>query len=225
MPLFISEVHARACNAECTGAYHIGMLIELHGKAPRIDPSALVAPTAVVCGEVSIGANSCVLFGAVITAESGPVTIGSECIIMENAVLRGVSRHPLRIADHVLVGPHVHLSGCTVEENAFLATGTTVFNGAVIGARSEVRVGGVVHLNSRLVDDGLVPIGWVAVGDPAQIFPPAEHARIWGVQEPLHFPRTVFGVERAPPGQSTMPEVTRRYARALRQAYARPAAD
>ena len=57
--------------------------------------------------------------------------------------------------------------------------------------------------------------GWVAVGDPAQIFPPNEHDHICAIQEPLDFPRTVFGLERAPEGETIMPELTTRYERAL----------
>jgi carbonic anhydrase/acetyltransferase-like protein (isoleucine patch superfamily) len=50
---------------------------------------------------------------------------------MEQAVLRGTARHPVRLADHVLVGPHAHLTGCTVEDSVFVATGACVFNGRV----------------------------------------------------------------------------------------------
>ena len=192
------------------------MLIEHRGKRPRIHESAYVAPTATICGDVTVGENSRVLFGAVVTAEGGPVEIGAECIVMENAVIRGTPRHPIRIGDHVLVGPRAYLTGCVVEDNAFLATGSTVFNAAVVGEGSEVRVNGVVHLRTVLPKDSLVPIGWVAVGDPAEILPPHEHERIWAIQEPLDFPRTVFGVERVP-AETMMPEMTRRYARSLQR--------
>lgn len=191
------------------------MLLEHRGKAPKIDESAYIAPTAVVCGDVTIGKDSRVLFGAVLVAEGGPVEIGASCIIMEQAVIRGTPRHPTRLGDHVLVGPHAHLTGCTVEDKAFLATGTAVFNGARIGAQAEVRINGVVHVQARLLPNAVVPIGWIAVGDPAQILPPQEHDRIWSVQGPANFPLTVFGLERAPARESIMPEVTRRYARAL----------
>ena len=191
------------------------MLIEHRGKRPRVHETAYVAPTAVLCGDVTVGAMSRVLFGAVLSAEGGPVEVGAHCVVMEGAVVRGSRAFPARIGDHVIVGPRAYLSGCEVGESAFLATGATVFNGAHVGARSEVRVNGVVHLKTRLAPDTTVPIGWVAVGDPAQLFPPAEHERIWSVQEPLNFPVTVFGVERAAPGETAMPEITRRYARAL----------
>lgn len=188
------------------------MLIEHEGRRPVIADSAYIAPTAVVCGDVRIGPDCRVLFGAVITAEAGTVELGERCIVMEQALVRGRAGHPVRIGDHVIIGPHAHLNGTVVGDDAFIATGASAFPGSRIGARAEVRIGGVVHVNSVLPDDGLVPIGWVAVGDPAQVLPPAEHDRIWAIQRDLDFPRTVFGVERAPAGQSAQAEVTRRYA-------------
>ncbi len=191
------------------------MLLEHLGKRPRIHETAYIAPTATICGDVTVGAESRVLFGAVLVAEGGPVTIGRHCIVMEQAVVRGTPRHPATLGDHVLVGPHAHLTGCAVDESVFLATGVSVFNGARLGARAEVRINGVVHVNTTLPPDATVPIGWIAVGEPAQILPPGEHDRIWAVQRTLDFPRTVFGLEHAPAGNTIMPEMTRRYARAL----------
>src|SRR3989442_11226277 len=126
------------------------MILAHGGKRPLIDTSAYVAPTATICGEVSVGPESRVLFGAVLTAESGPVTIGERCIIMENAVIRGVAHHPASLGDHVLVGPHAHLSGCRIEDDVFIATGACIFNGATIGARATVRIRRIVHLPTRI---------------------------------------------------------------------------
>ncbi len=191
------------------------MLIEHRGKRPRVHESAYVAPTATLSGDVVVGPDCRVMFGAVLTADGGPVEIGAQCIIMENAVIRGTPKHPARLGDHVLVGPRAYLTGCTIADDVFLATGATVFNGTEIGARAEVRINGTVHLMSRLPPDTTVPIGWVAVGDPAEIRPPNEHDEIWAIQETLDFPGVVFGLARAAPGESLMPEMTRRYARAL----------
>ncbi len=190
------------------------MLLEHRGSRPRIHPSAYVAPTSVLCGDVTVAENCRILFGAVLTAESGPIRLGSHCIIMENAVLRGTQRHPVRIGDHVLVGPRAYLTGCTIEDNVFLATGTTVFNAARIGAGAEVRINAVVHLKSVVAPNTVVPIAWVAVGDPAELLPPQEHDRIWAIQKPLDFPREIFGLERSSNGVF-MPAMTRRYSRAL----------
>jgi carbonic anhydrase/acetyltransferase-like protein (isoleucine patch superfamily) len=191
------------------------MIFEHLRRTPQIHETAYIAPNATVIGDVVVGPSTRVLFGAVLTAESGPVAIGAYNIIMEHAVLRGVSRDPLRTGDHVLVGPRAHLTGCTLERNVFAATGTTIFNGAHIGARSEIQINGVVHLNSLLEADTTVPISWVAVGNPAQLFSPDQHEQIWSVQRELQFPQRVFGVKRADPGATGMPEITRRYSHAL----------
>lgn len=188
------------------------MIVEYEGKRPEIDPTAYVAPTAVVRGDVRIGAGTAVLFGAVLTSEGGRVEIGAGCVVMEGAVLRGTPRNRLRLGDAVLVGPHAHVTAARVGDGCFLATGAAVFNGALLEAGAEVRIGGVVHVNTRVPAGAVVPIGWVAVGDPAQILPPGEHDRIWAVQRTLDFPRTVWGVDREEVPQA---ERIRRYARAL----------
>ncbi|NIN66578.1 MAG: gamma carbonic anhydrase family protein [Anaerolineae bacterium] len=191
------------------------MLLEHLSKSPRVHESAYIAPTAVVCGDVTVGENCRILFGAVLVAEGGPVVIGDDCIIMEYAVVRGSRPHPVTLGNHVVVGPHCYLTGCALEDNVFIATGATIFNGAHVGTRAEVRIGGLVHLKTTLPADAVVPIGWIAVGDPAEILPPEDHERIWAIQEPLDLPRTIFGLERAPEGETIMPEMTRRWGRAL----------
>ena len=180
------------------------MLIEHRGNAPHVHPSAYVAPTAVLCGAVRIGPDARILFGAVLTAEDGEIRVGARSVVMENAVIRGRARHPSTIGDDVLVGPHAHLNGVRVGNGCFLATGAALFPGCVIGAGSEVRIHGVVHVNTVLPPDATVPIGWVAVGDPARIYPPDQHEQIWAVQESLDFPGTVYGVTRGTPATERM---------------------
>jgi len=191
------------------------MLLEHEGVRPRVDGSARIAANATICGDVSIGPNCSVGFGAVLSAESGSISIGANCIIMDTAVLRGVRNAPLTLGDNVLVGPHSYLTGCVIDDDVFLAKGCTVFNGARVGRGAEVRINGIVHLRTVLPAGATVPIGWIAVGDPARILPPGAHEEIWAVQEPLDFPKFVFGLERPPEGRSLMPELMQRYASAL----------
>lgn len=169
---------------------------EHRGRGPTVDPSAYVAPTAVLCGDVRVGPEARVLFGAVLTAEDGYVEVGARCVVMENALVRGRAAHPARLGDDVLVGPHAHVNGATVGEGCFLATGAALFPGVRLEPGCEVRVHGVVHVNTRLPAGSTVPIGWVAVGDPAQILPPDQHEQIWAVQRDLDFPGTVYGLPR-----------------------------
>jgi carbonic anhydrase/acetyltransferase-like protein (isoleucine patch superfamily) len=172
------------------------MLIEHRGRAPQVHPDAYVAPTAVLCGAVRVGPDARVLFGAVLTAEDGEVSLGARSVVMENAVIRGRARHPAVIGDDVLIGPHAHVNGARVGDGCFLATGAALFPGCVAGAGSEVRIHGVVQVSTVLPPGATVPIGWVAVGDPAQIYPPGQHEQIWAIQEALDFPGTVYGVTR-----------------------------
>lgn len=180
------------------------MLYEHRGHTPTVDPSAYVAPTAVLCGDVRVGPEARVLFGAVLTAEDGRVDVGARCVVMEHALVRGRAGHDATLGDDVLVGPHAHVNGAAAGAGCFLATGCAVFPGASIGAGSEVRIHGVAHANTRLPEDSLVPIGWVAVGDPATVLPPGAHDEIWEVQRGLDFPQTVYGVSRETPVSERM---------------------
>jgi carbonic anhydrase/acetyltransferase-like protein (isoleucine patch superfamily) len=183
------------------------------GIEPRIHPTAVVAPTAVISGDVEIGAECQVLHGAVITSEGGPVVLGESVIVMENALVRATSTNPVHVGDHVLVGPMASVSGATIEEEVFLATGSRIFNGARIGARSEVRINAVVHLRTELPAETVVPIGWVAVGEPLRLLPPDRHEEIWAAQRELDFPGYVFGLDRETP--DLMVQLTERYGRSL----------
>ncbi|GAB3630943.1 hypothetical protein GCM10027421_02960 [Microbacterium shaanxiense] len=189
------------------------MLYEHLGARPRIHETAVIAPTAVISGDVEIGADCQVLHGAVITAEGGPITLGENVIVMENAIVRASSANPVHIGDHVLIGPGASVSGAVIGDEVFLATGTRVFNGAKIGARAEVRINAVVHLRTTLPEDTVVPIGWVAVGDPLLVLSPDKHEEIWAAQRELDFPGYVFGVDRDTP--DVMVQLTERYGRSL----------
>ena len=178
---------------------------------PETDPQAWVAPSAVVTGEVRIGPRSRVLAGAVISGDLGPVIIGSDVLVMEHALLRGRRDHPLRVGDAVLIGPHTHLNGTTVEDEVFVATGVSMFPGSRAGTGSELRVNSVLHVNSELPPGTVLPIGWIAAGRPAELFSPDRHEELWRAQEPLDFPGTVYGVPRG----TSMREIMRRQCEAF----------
>ncbi len=171
-----------------------------------IDPTAWVAPTAVITGDVTLGPSSRVLPGAVLNGDLGPVTIGSDVVVMEQAVLRGRPDHPLHVGDAVLVGPHTHLNGTRADDEVFIATGVSMFPGSRAGTGCELRINSILHVNSVLEPGTVVPIGWIAAGQPAQLFSPDRHDDLWAVQQPLDFPGTVYGVRRG----TSMREIMRR---------------
>jgi carbonic anhydrase/acetyltransferase-like protein (isoleucine patch superfamily) len=190
------------------------MLIQHAGKRPQVDPTAWIAPGATVCGDVVIGPGVRVLHGARIIGEGGgAIRIGRDCIVMENAVIRASRKHSCTIGDHCLIGPNAHVTGATLEDEVFVATAAAIFHGAWLGRATEVRVHGTVHLRTRLAPGSTVPIGWVAVGDPARFLPPDQHDEIWAVQKPLNFPEWVYGFDRDTP--DLMRHVTRRLSEVL----------
>jgi len=185
---------------------------------PETHPDAWIAPSAVVTGDVTIGAGSRVLAGAVLTGDLGPVVIGSDVLVMEHALLRGRADHPLVVGDAVLIGPHTHLNGTTVDDEVFVATGVSMFPGSRAGRGCELRINSVLHVNSELSPGTVVPIGWIAAGRPAKLFSPDRHEELWQAQEPLDFPGTVYGVPRGTP----MREIMRRQSEAFGAAFAQP---
>ncbi len=188
------------------------MEIRHRDSSPSVDPDAYVAPTAVLSGEVRIGPGSCVLHGAVISADGGPVEIGANSVIMEHAVLRATPRHQLTIGDHVLAGPHSYLTGCTIGDEVFIATGAMVFNGARMGRASSVALCGAVHIGCVVPPQTRIAIGWVAVGDPARLYPPGEAESIRaGLDEAGGFLPFVFGADPAADRSQQMRTAMRRY--------------
>ena len=95
------------------------MILTHLGKTPRIDASAYVAPNAVVCGDVTIGADCRILFGAQVIAEGGSIAIGRECIVMENALSFRTAKEIWTVLDRV---NHPSIAACW-----------DVFNAALIG--------------------------------------------------------------------------------------------
>jgi carbonic anhydrase/acetyltransferase-like protein (isoleucine patch superfamily) len=128
---------------------------------------------------------------------------------LENAVVRSNADHPASIGNFCLIGPNAHVVGCTIEDEVFIATGAAIFHSACLGRGSQVRINAVVHLKTRLEPGTVVPIGWIAVGDPARLFSPDRHEDIWAIQKPLNFPLTVYGMDRP---EASMEKITSRLA-------------
>ena len=183
------------------------MLFSHNGKRPEVHSSAYIAPTATICGDVIVGPSCRVMHGASIIAEGGKITIGKQCIIFENAVIRSNTDHSASIGNYCLIGPNAHVVGCTVEDEVFIATGAAIFHSARLGKGSQIRINEVVHIKSYLEPGVMVPIGWIAVGNPAKLFSPDKHEEIWKIQEPLNFPLTVYGYDRP---EVSMTKITQR---------------
>jgi carbonic anhydrase/acetyltransferase-like protein (isoleucine patch superfamily) len=191
-------------------------LINHGGLAPRVHPTAVISPTATLSGAVHVAAGAVILSGAVVTAEGAPVEIGERAVIMENCVIRGAGRHPCVIGDRVLIGPHAYLSGCRIERRCFIATGAVVLNHSVVEEGSLVAVHAIVHIGTHLARGTVVPMGHIAIGDPARISPPTEALDVHAAIAQLGFTNVVFGFDSSSmTNAEATAEICERYSRAL----------
>lgn len=192
------------------------MLVEHRKNKPVVADTAVIAPTAVISGDVHIGAGTVVLAGAVVTSQGAPVHIGEFCVIMENSVIRGAGIHPTTLGNYVLVGPNAHVTGATIGPKVFVATGSAVFNGAILEEGTLVAINAVVHIGAECPPGTVVPIGHIAVGTPARVVSPVDAPAVAKELAAIGFTRFVFGFEEKSLADPTaIEELCRRYSRAL----------
>lgn len=118
------------------------MLISSGTKKPNVHASAYVAPNAVLSGDVSVEEGCAILYGAVITAEGAPITIGANTVVMENVVLKSsggsVMQFPLSIGESCIIGPGAYVVGATIEPGCFIAARSVVRNGETVPENTTV---------------------------------------------------------------------------------------
>jgi carbonic anhydrase/acetyltransferase-like protein (isoleucine patch superfamily) len=156
--------------SRCRRRYGHGVLFSRNGIAPRVDPTARVAPTASVVGDVTVGAGCYIDYGVVIASSGPPVFLGEGVTVLANAVIRSVGGHgrpafPVRIGDESIIAPLVALAGCEIEERCYVATAVVVLQGARVGRGSRLAIGAVVHAGSVLEPVSRVGLHCVAAPD------------------------------------------------------------
>ena len=130
---------------------------------PVIHETAFVADNATVRGNVTIGEGAGIYFGAVLRAETDPITVGPGSNIQDNCVLHGDAGCNVVVGQYVTVGHGAVLHGCTVEDNCLIGMNAVVLDHAVIGAGSIVGAGAVVAAGT------IVPPKSLVVGVPGKV--------------------------------------------------------
>ncbi|MER5266012.1 acyltransferase [Actinosynnema sp. NPDC002837] len=174
-----------------------GIRIRHRGHEPQVHPTAYVAPTATLVGDVRVGPRARVMYGAVLDAEGSRIEVGEAAVVCENAVLRGsavAGDQPVLVGDHVFVGPHATLLGCEVGRCAYVATAATVLQSARLGAGSVVAVGALVHARTVLPDEYFVPPHTVALDAPVRLLAPGDPGLAEAVGR-VGFAQVAFGVD------------------------------
>jgi len=141
------------------------MLMEISGKKPCCGRNVYIADSAEVIGEVSIGDDSSVWFGAVIRGDISPIVIGSRTNIQDRSVIHvaGDSETPMIIGSDVSIGHGAIVHACIIEDCTLVGMGAIILDGARIGKDSIVGAGALVTKGS------IFPPGSVIMGSPAKV--------------------------------------------------------
>jgi carbonic anhydrase/acetyltransferase-like protein (isoleucine patch superfamily) len=139
----------------------MAILIEFEGKRPRVAASAFVAPTAVLLGDVEVGENASIWFGAVLRGDLAAIRIGPGCNVQDNVVIHSETEQGTVLQERVTVGHGAILHDCWIGKDTLIGMGAILLDRSRIGSGCLVGAGSVVKERFE------VPDGMLAVGSPA----------------------------------------------------------
>jgi carbonic anhydrase/acetyltransferase-like protein (isoleucine patch superfamily) len=138
-------------------------LFSFEGHAPVVSPTAWIAPTATLVGDVRVEDEASVWYGAVLRGDFGPIIVRRGANVQDGSVLHGGGDPACEIGEGVTVGHLCVVHGAIVGTEALIGNGTTVLDGAVIGSRALIAAGATVPPGMH------VPDGMLAAGVPARV--------------------------------------------------------
>jgi carbonic anhydrase/acetyltransferase-like protein (isoleucine patch superfamily) len=141
-----------------------GKLLPHGDTLPQVAGSAWVAPGAYVIGDVNLGEESSVWYGAVLRGDTEPIRVGARTNVQDGCILHADPGYPVIVGDGCVLGHNAVVHGCEVGDNCLVGMGATILNGAKIGAGSIVAAGAVVPEGREFPPRSLI------VGIPAKHF-------------------------------------------------------
>jgi carbonic anhydrase/acetyltransferase-like protein (isoleucine patch superfamily) len=157
-----------------------GLRYSLHGLSPTIDPTAWVAPTAVLIGDVRLGPGVNVWFNCVLRADTNPIIVGARTNIQDGTIIHvDHADNFTDIGDDVTIGHAAIIHACKLRNRAFVGMGATVLDGAVIEEGGLLGAHGLLAPNKRIGPQEL----WAGA--------PARHVRRMSDEERAAWDQTV----------------------------------
>lgn len=132
-------------------------------QGPRIAPTAFVAPGATVVGDVTLGEEASVWYGAVLRGDINRIVVGPRTNIQDGVVIHLSDDFGAIIGELVTVGHSAIVHACTLDDEILIGMGATILDGAEIGARS------IIGANALVTTGTKVPAGSLVVGSPAKV--------------------------------------------------------
>lgn len=139
------------------------MIYTLPQRAPRIHSSAYIAPSADLIGQVEIGAEASVWFGAVLRADNDVIRVGARSNVQDGAVLHVDPGVPLTIGENATIGHSAMLHGCDIGDFCLVGIGSRILNHAVIGERC------IIGANTLITERKTFPPGSLILGSPGKV--------------------------------------------------------
>jgi carbonic anhydrase/acetyltransferase-like protein (isoleucine patch superfamily) len=176
------------------------MQLALDHAAPAIAPTAFIAPTAVIVGDVRLGDHASVWYTAVLRGDVQPITVGARTNIQDGAIVHAtVGRTPTTIGDDCTIGHRAIVHGCTVGDRVLIGMGAIVLDDAIIGDDSLVGAGALVTSGT------VIPPRSLVVGSPAKVRRSLSDDEVTGLRaSAAHYVETAAAhraaVERGPHG-------------------------
>ena len=142
-----------------------------------IDSSAFIAPGAQVVGDVTIGSDCGVWYNAVVRGDSREIHIGNRTPIQDLAVLHVDKNYKLSVGNNVTIGHSAIVHGCSVGDNVLIGMGAIIMNGAQVGNNCIIGAGALVTENT------VIPDGMMVYGSPAKVIRPLNDKEKQGIHE------------------------------------------
>lgn len=136
------------------------------------DGSHFIAPGARVIGDVVLGKNASVWFGAVIRGDNATITVGDRSNVQDNAVLHTDPGLPLTLGEGVIIGHQVMLHGCEIGDNTLIGIGASVLNRAKIGKNCIIGAHALITEGKEIPDNSMV------VGAPGRVIRTLDDAQV-----------------------------------------------
>src|SRR5437899_10759708 len=138
-------------------------LFSFEGKHPRVHPSAFIAPTAVLVGDVTVEERASVWYNAVVRADFQPIVIHRGANVQDCAVVHVNGAQGVEVGAGATIGHNCTVHAAWLGEEALVGNGSTVLDGARIGVRAMIAGGALVTPETE------VPDGMLAMGTPAKV--------------------------------------------------------
>jgi carbonic anhydrase/acetyltransferase-like protein (isoleucine patch superfamily) len=138
-------------------------LFEFEGLKPEVSPTAWIAPTATLVGDVRVEAEASVWYGAVLRADLGPILVRRGANVQDGSVLHGGTDPVTEVGEGATIGHLCVVHGAVIGTEALVGNGATVLDGAIVGRRALVAGGATVPPGM------IIPDGMLAAGVPARV--------------------------------------------------------